>query len=144
MDLEIGQVLWLNVRYKTNVISKVPHPMLVAIANIEDNIIEVIAIDKAKEKIYQLFNEANLFINSDNPKEKAILVDSYAQLNNSLKIEYFPELVKFRKTKAKLSQKKLNELLDEYKKYHENNIIPPERIVYMSKEEILKMNKIDE
>ena len=141
MDLEIGQVLWLNVKYQTNVVSKVPHPMLVAIANIEDNNIEVIAIDKAKDKIHQLFSEANFFINSEDPKEKVIFVDSYAQLNNSLTIEYFPELVKYRRTEAKLSKDKLNELLEEYNKYHANNIIPDERIVYMSKEDILEMNK---
>ena len=142
MNLEVGQVLWLNVRYQTDIISKVPHPMLVAIANIEDNNIEVIAIDKAKNKLHQLFSEANFFINSDDPKEKVIQVDSYAQLNNSLTIEYFPELVKFRRNKAKLSKNKLDELLEEYNKYHSNNIIPDERIVYMSKEDILKLNKL--
>ena len=42
MELEIGQVLWLNVRYQTNIVSKKPHPMLVAIINIEDNNIEAI------------------------------------------------------------------------------------------------------
>ncbi len=141
MDLQIGQVLWLNVRYQTNVVSKVPHPMLVAIANIEDNNIEVIAIDKAKDKLHQLFSEANFFINSDDPKEKVIYVDSYAQLNNSLIIEYFPELVKYRRTKQKLSKQKLDDLLNEYNKYHKNNIIPDERVVYMTKEDILKWNK---
>lgn len=140
MELEIGQVLWLNVRYQTNIVSKKPHPMLVAIINIEDNNIEVIAIDKAKDKLHQLFSEANFFINCDEPKEKVIYVDSYAQLNNSLTIEYFPELVKYRKTKEKLSKNKLKELLEDYNKYHENNIIPDERIIYISKEEILKLN----
>ena len=37
MELEVGQVLWLKVRYQTNIISNVPHPILVAIINIEDN-----------------------------------------------------------------------------------------------------------
>ena len=141
MELEVGQVLWLKVRYQTNIISNVPHPILVAIINIEDNNIEVIAIDKAKDKLHQLFSEANLFIDSESPKEKVIYVDSYAQLNNSLTIEYFPELVNYRKTKDKLSKDKLNELLEAYNEYHNNNIIPDERIVYMSKEEILKLNK---
>ena len=140
MNLEIGQVLWLNVRYQTNIVSAVPHPMLVAISNIEDNNIEVIAIDKAKDKLHQLFSEANFFLSCDSPKEKVIYVDSYAQLNNSLTIEYFPELIKYRKTTEKLSKIKLNELLEEYNRYHKNNIIPDERIVYMTKEEILKLN----
>ena len=141
-ELEIGQVLWLNVRYKKDIVSTIPHPMLVAIINIEDNNIEVIAIDKARDKIYQLFNEANHFIDSDNPKEKVIFVDSYAQLNNKLVIENFPELIRFRKTTEKLSEAKLKSLLDDYNDYHEKNFISDLRNIYMTKEEILKWNKM--
>lgn len=141
MDLEVGQVLWLRVKYQPTIIATVPHPMLVAIENIEDNSIEVIAIDKARDKIYQLFNEANFFIDSENPKEQVIRIDSYAQLNNKLKIEYFPELVKYRKTKAKLSKCKLKELLSAYKEYQSNNFIPDYRQIYMSKQDILEWNK---
>ena len=78
MDLEIGQVLWLKVRYKTDIVANMAHPMLVAVIDIDDNKIEVIAIDKAREKISQLYNEANYFLDSENPKEKVIYVDSYA------------------------------------------------------------------
>ena len=141
MDLEIGQVLWLKVRYKTNVVASVAHPMLVAIINIDENNIEVIAMDKAKDRVYQLYSQANLFIDSDNPKEEVISMDSYAQLNNKLTIEYFPELVQFRKTTSKLSEDKLKELIEEYKEYHQNNFIPDERKVHMTKEEILKLNE---
>lgn len=141
MNLEVGQILWLKVRYQTNIVAKVAHPMLVAIVNIEENNIEVIAIDKAKEKISQLYNEANFFIDSENPKERVIFVDSYAQLNNTLTIEYFPELIKYRNTTAKLSKEKLDDLINDYNEYHKNNIIPDERIVYMTKEEIQELNK---
>ena len=140
MNLEIGQVLWLRVRYKTNVISDINHPMLVAVVDIDENKIEVIAIDKAKGKTYQLYSEANLFLDSENPKEKVIYEDSYAQLNNTLTIEYFPELSKYRKTTAKLSKDKLEDLINEYKLYHKNNFIPDERKVHMTKEEILNLN----
>lgn len=139
MELEVGQVLWLKVRYKTNVIAERVHPMLVAVIDIDDDKIEVIAIDKARDKIYQLYSQANYFLDSDG--EKVIYVDSYAQLNNTLTIEYFPELSKFRKTTQKLSAKKLEDLINDYKKYHEENFIPDERIVHMDKEEILKLNK---
>lgn len=140
MDLEVGQILWLKVRYKKNIIAKNAHPMLVAIIDIKDNKIEIIAIDKAKDKIYQLYNQANYFINSEN--EKAIYVDSYAQLNNTLTIEYFPELIRYRKTKVKLSKEVLEDLIHDYKKYHKENVIPEERKVHMTKEEILKLNNI--
>jgi len=140
VELEIGQVLWLNVRYQTDVISSIPHPMLVAITNIEENYIEVIAIDKAKNKIHQLFSEANFYLDSENPKESVILVDSYAQLNNKLTIEYFPELIRFRKNKNKLSDEKLIPLIESYKEYHSKNFIPDKRIVHMTKREILELN----
>ena len=141
MDLEVGQVLWLKVRYQTDIVSKVPHPMLVAIIDIDEDKIEVIAIDKARDKIAQLYNEANYFLDSENPKEKVIHVDSYAQLNNTLTIEYFPEIIKYRKTKAKLSPEKLEDLIKEYNEYHRKNFIPDVRKVYMSKEEIIELNK---
>ena len=141
MDLEIGQVLWLKVRYKTDIVANMAHPMLVAVIDIDDNKIEVIAIDKAREKISQLYNEANYFLDSENPKEKVIYVDSYAQLNNTLTIEFFPELIKFRKTTAKLSKDKLTDLINDYKIYHKNNFIPDERKVHMTKNEILELNK---
>ena len=141
MNLEIGQVLWLKVRYKTNVVADVVHPMLVAIIDISENIIEVIALDKAQNKVYQLYSEANRFIDHENPHEEVISVDSYAQLNNKLTIENFPELIKFRKTTKKLSEKKLSELIQDYKKYHHDNIIADERKVHMTKEEILKLNE---
>lgn len=141
MDIEVGQVLWLKVRYQTNVISEVSHPMLVAVINKEEKIIEVIAIDKARDKVYQLFNEANFFIDSESPREKVIYVDSYAQLNNILTIEYFPELIKYRRTKDKLSSEKLKYLLEEYNDYRNKNIIPDYRIVHMTKEEIIELNK---
>lgn len=138
MDLEIGQVLWLKVRYQNEITAKIAHPMLVAVINIEEDKIEVIAIDKAKDKVYQLFNQANYFLDSDN--EKVIYVDSYAQLNNTLTIEYFPELVNYRKTKDKLSMEKFDDLLKDYIEYHKNNFIPDQRIIHMSKDEIIKLN----
>lgn len=141
MDLEVGQVLWLKVRYKTNVVADKIHPMLVAVINIDEDKIEVIAIDKAKDKVSQLYSEANYFLDSENPKENVIYVDSYAQLNNTLTIEYFPELTKYRKTKATLSYDKLTDLINDYKIYHKNNFIPDERKVHMTKEEILKLNE---
>ena len=138
-SLEVGQILWLKVRYKTNITAKQLHPMLVAVINVDENKIEVIAIDKAKDRLYQLYNEANYFLDSNN--EKVIYVDSYAQLNNKLTIEYFPELIQFRKTKEKLSEDTLKDLLKDYENYHKNNIILDERKVYMTKEEILNLNK---
>ena len=81
-NLQVGQVLWLKVRYQIDVVSDVIHPML--IAKIEKDYIEVIAIDKTFGKMQCLYHEYNFFINSKNPTEDVIYEDSYAQLNTKI------------------------------------------------------------
>ena len=137
-ELEIGQVLWLKVRYQIDVISLVKHPML--IAKIEKDYIEVIALDKTAEKMYQLFHNYNYYINSNNPLEEVIFEDSYAQLNTKLTIDKIDDLKNARKTCSKLSKNKLNDLLKEYNLYQEKYGIDEQRIVHMTYKEILKLN----
>ena len=137
-ELEIGQVLWLKVRYQIDVISSVKHPML--IANIESDYIEVIAIDKTRGKMHQLFHNYNYYIDSQNPKESVIYEDSYAQLNTKLTIDKIEELKLSRKVVTKLSKDKLDSLLDEYNRYQIRYGIKEERIVHMTKAEILSLN----
>lgn len=139
-DLKVGQILWLKVRYQIDKVSDVKHPML--IAEINDEYIEVIAIDKTAGKLQNLYYPFNRYINSDNPKETVLYEDSYAQLNTKLTIENFVDLKQYRKTKDLLSKTKLDELLNDYKDYQNNNRIKEERIVHMTKYEILKLNEI--
>ena len=138
MDLEVGQVLWLKIKYKVDEVAKEKHPML--IAKINEDYIEVIALDKTFGKMQNLYRPYNIYINSDDPKETVILQDSYAQLNNKFTIENAKDLINARKTKKKLSKQKLDNILTEYNIWHENNIISEERIVHMSKKDILKLN----
>lgn len=137
-DLRVGQVLWIKVRYQIDKVADVKHPML--IANISDEYIEVIAIDKTAGKLHNLYYPYNKYINSDNPKETVILEDSYAQLNTRLTIENFDDLKKYRKTTDLLSKSKLKELLKEYNEYQNENKIKEERFVHMTKEELIAMN----
>lgn len=139
-DLKVGQILWLKVRYQIDKVSDVKHPML--IAEINEEYVEVIAIDKTAGKLQNLYYPYNRYINSDNPKETVLYEDSYAQLNTKLTIEKFPELKKYRKTNDLLSKTKLNELLNDYKDYQNNNRIKEERIVHMTKYEILELNEV--
>ena len=138
-DLKVGQVLWLKVRYQIDKVSDVKHPMLVG--DINDEYIEVIAIDKTAGRMQNLYYPYNRYINSENPKETVLHEDSYAQLNNKLTIENFEGLLKYRKTTDLLSKNKLTELLSDYKEYQKNNKIREERIVHMSKYELLELNK---
>ena len=96
---------------------------------INDEYIEVIAIDKTAGKLQNLYYPYNRYINSDDPKETVLYEDSYAQLNTKLTIENFVDLKKYRKTKDLLSKTKLDELLNDYKDYQNNNRIKEERIV---------------
>mgnify|MGYP004712690215 CR=1 FL=1 len=139
-DLKVGQILWLKVRYQIDKVSDVKHPML--IAEINDEYVEVIAIDKTAGKLQNLYYPYNRYINSDDPKETVLYEDSYAQLNTKLTIEKFTDLKKYRKTNDLLSKTKLNELLNDYKDYQNNNRIKEERIVHMIKYEILELNEV--
>ncbi len=139
-DLKVGQILWLKVRYQIDKVSDVKHPML--IAEINEEYVEVIAIDKTAGKLQNLYYPYNRYINSDDPKETVLYEDSYAQLNTKLTIEKFSELKKYRKTNDLLSKTKLNELLNDYKDYQNNNRIKEERIVHMTKYEILELNEV--
>jgi len=136
--LEIGQVLWLKVKYQIDKESDVSHPMLVY--EISDKFIEIIAMDKTKDRTYQLFMPYNIYINSKDPNEKVIYEDSYAQSNNILTIENFPEIVNSRKTEDKLSNEKLKNVFDTYKDWQSCNIVPENRIVHMTKEDIIRLN----
>ena len=137
-NLKVGQILWLKVRYQIDKVSDVKHPML--IAEINDDFIEIIAIDKTAGKLQNLYFPYNWYINSENPKETVLYEDSYAQFNTKLTIELFPELSNYRKTTDMLSKDKLKELLSEYKDYQKNNKIKEERIVHMTKYELLELN----
>lgn len=128
----------MKVRYQIDKVSDKEHPML--IADIKEDYIEVIAIDKTAGKLQNLYYPYNRYINSDNPKETVIREDSYAQLNTKLTIELFDELSNYRKTIDTLSKQKLEELLKDYNEYQKNNIIKEERIVHMNKYEILSLN----
>ena len=51
--LIVGQVLWLKIRYQKEKISNIKHPLL--IAKINKKTIELIAIDKIKGQLYNLY-----------------------------------------------------------------------------------------
>lgn len=137
-ELEIGQILWLKVRYQIDVISEIKHPML--IAKIEKDYIELIALDKTAGKLHQLYHHYNYYVDSKNPKESVIFEDSYAQLNTKLTIDKIDELKLSRKTLNKLSENKLNTILDEYQNYQNKYGVEEQRIVHMTNNEILYLN----
>lgn len=111
------------------------------IHSINDEYIEIIAIDKAEDKQFQLMKKCNSYIDCNNPNETVIYRDSYAQLNNKLTIENFDELKNARHTCDKLSERKLTELNNRYITYHNENVLSDTRMVHMTKNDILEMNR---
>ncbi len=61
-------------------------------------------------------------------------------MDNKFQIELFPELVQVRRQNSKLSDAKLDNIIDKYYRYHKENGIDDEKNVYMDKIEILKLN----
>lgn len=110
------------------------------IYSIANNVIRLIAVDKVSGALHQLYHPYNCFISHTEPKEKVIFEDSYAQLNTIIEIEEFDDLVFSRKTLATLSKVKFDELKERYEVYQLKYSIPEERIVFMTKEEVIELN----
>lgn len=137
-DLAVGQVLWLRIRYNPNTIAQKTHPML--IYSLNENTIDLIAIDSAKGKIYQLMKKSNKYIDTENPHETVIYKDSYAQLDNKITIDKFENLKNARQTTDTLSKKKFEELSKKYEEFQSNHFIDESKIIYMTREEVLEYN----
>lgn len=141
-NLEIGHVLWLIVRFSNNGdISDMRHPYLVVDINEDFNYVEVAQLDSLAGKEYKATFKSNHVIFCDKPSESVISKDSYIQLDRTFRIELFSSLSKYRLSKGKLSEPKREKAIKAYFDYHENHIISEMKNVYMSKEEILYLNR---
>ena len=141
-DLEIGQILWLIIRFNNNNdISRSKHPYLIVSIDDELNAVEIVQIDSLVGKEYKAAMRSNKTIFYDNPTETVLNKDSYAQLDNTLKIEYFDELSEYRSSRDNLSSSKLSGVIQAYDLYHENYEIDERKNVYRDRKEILRMNR---
>lgn len=141
-DLEVGQVLSCKIRYNNDgVIAKRKHPYLIVDICDELNVVEIAQIDSLAGKEYKAAMKSNKTIFCDEPDEAVIDKDSYVQLDNTIRVEYFDELSIYRRQTDKLSATKLLSVLSAYKKYHNQNVIDETKNVYMNKEELLKINE---
>lgn len=138
--VKIGQVLWLKIRFNNEgTVSSTEHPYL--ILQIEtDNVtlLEVGQLDSLKP--FKLVYTSNKPIYKDDPPETVISKDSYIQLDNKIQLEYYIGLEEFRRTEDTLSAEKLERILRAYEKYHAEHIIDPNKIVYLTKEELERLN----
>ena len=72
--------------------------------------------------------------------ETVIDKDSYIQLDNSLRIEYFDELTVMRRQLDKLSDSKFADVQKAYIDYQENHQILENKQVYLSKQQVISLN----
>ena len=140
--LEVGQVVWLKLRFNINgEYSEKEHPYIIEEINNDINSISIIQLDSlAGKEHYALKDENHIIFNYD-PEETVISRDSYAQLDRITWIEYFDELMSYRKSNDKLSEKKLEELIKRHKNFIIDNEIDSSRIIHYSKEDILSHNQ---
>lgn len=73
-------------------------------------------------------------------KETVIDKDSYVQLDNTIRVEYFETLSDYRRQPDTLSAGKLTSILQAYKTYHDNNQIDELKNVYMDEHEVTSLN----
>ena len=141
-DLKTGQVLWLKIRFNNSgTISNVVHPYLIASIDNEYNTVEIIQMDSLKGKEWKAMFKSNVTILNTDPVEEVIRVSSYAQMDNTFTVENYDGLVKYRKTSAILSENKLKSVLQRYNLYHNTHTIDENKIVFLSSEEIERLNQ---
>lgn len=143
MEIEIGQVLSLRIRYNNSgTIANKKHPYLVVRINNDLNTIEIAQLDSLVGKLFKAAMKCNKTIFSDNPDEIVIDKDSYIQLDNTILVERYDDLCKYRRQEDKLSPEKLEDVLNAYNKYHHDYHIDENKQVYMAKDEIEDLNSM--
>ena len=139
--LEIGQVLSLKIRFNnTGTISTKRHPYLIIDINKELNYIEVAQIDSLLGKEYKAAFRSNKVLYCSDPLETVIDKDSYIQMDNTIQIELYDGLIKYRRQTDKLSYDKLKAVIKAYKEYHEKYEIIENKQVFMDRYEIESYN----
>ena len=140
-DLKVGQVLSLKIRFNNHGdIAQTRHPYLIVKIEYSVGVVEIAQIDSLSGKEYKAMMKSNKIILCDNPTETVIDKDSYIQLDNSFQIQCFEGLSKYRRQIDTLSDKKLQEVLEAYTTYHETHEINDDKLVFMSRTEIEKLN----
>ncbi len=141
--IEVGQVLSLKIRFNNSgMVSQAKHPYLVVGINDEFGTVEVAQMDSLEGKEYKAAMKSNKAIYCDNPDETVIDKDSYIQMDNTFLLENHAGLEKYRRQKDKLSDKKLADAILSYQEYHRANHIDENKQVYMSMEELIKLQNI--
>lgn len=140
MRIEAGQIITLRMRVNNSGTILRPHPYLVLFANNVDNYIEIAQVDSLEGKEYKALKKSNKIIYCDDPHETVIDKDSYIQLDNCLRIEYFDGICLLRRQEDKLSDTKFQDVINAYVHYQNTNYIDENKQVYVSASELKEYN----
>ncbi len=139
-DLEVGQVLSLRIKMDYCGVFKDKHPYLIISINEEENTVEIGQLHSMNGKLFEIISKSNKAVYQGMPDETVIDQDSFVQLNNTIKLEYYDDLSRFRRQTDKLSSNKLKKVIDAYYDYHKNNRIEESHTIYLNKEDIEELN----
>ena len=140
MSIEIGQILWLKLKFNNEgMVSDTEHPYLVIHKN-DDSTIEVGQLDKVRGKRWKLAYESNKLITKDEPNEAVISEDSFIQMDNKFQLDEYDGLEKYLRTTERLSESKLKDVIHAYELYQETHELDENKQVYHTKAEIEELN----
>lgn len=140
MTLVEGQVLSLIISLPYHGEFQQKHPYLILHIDQINKIVEVGQLHSVEGKMFEAIDEKNKIIYATNPKETVIDKDSFIQKNNKITIELFEELEQYRRQPDKLTNRRFQEVVYAYDKYHKENFIEKNRKVHLSKTRILDLN----
>ncbi len=136
--LKVKDVISLKIRFNNNgEKSKTTHPYIVKSIDEQLGIIEVIQRDSVKEgKEYIALFNSNALLRAGGCFDK----DGFVQLDNKFTIQNFNELSNFKI--GSITDNQFLKITMKYDKYQKENTLDENKIVHMTKEEILKLNKM--
>ena len=136
-----GQVLWLRFRFNNRPgdVSADAHPYIVVGIDDELSIVEIIQCDSLNpDNIFKAYLKENHVIRCF---EEVITKDSYARLDNCYKVELGDYLHDYKRTEKTLPKDVFSELSRKYKSHQLLNDVAENKTVFMSKSELIKLNK---
>jgi hypothetical protein len=142
-NLQIGQVLSFTLplnNSENNEMIKGSHPYIIIEVDDSADIVELVQFSSLEGKEFEAINNCNKIIYKENPNETVIDTDSFARLNYKITVDFFNDLINYRRQADRLSVPKLNGIVDAYKKYHKDNIIDDDKIIHVSEQRILELN----
>ena len=139
--IKVGSALSLKIKYNNNELAEFEHYYLVAeeIEGKKYKLFGIVQFDSIKDKnIKSRFDDSIFYI----PIQSGTFIkkESYVDLKKEIRIEKYDELDKYL-VENNLSEELINDIISNYKEYHNTNIITNDNKVSILKDELELINK---